>query len=81
MLGTSTNLHTRKIQVSQKRLLGPLLAFEQAKDWKWQNLRMALKKGVTEGDHAMLTSMPSGTKRTKLSEVQCRKFEWLVQKT
>jgi len=41
--GTSTNPHTRKIQESQKRLLGPLLAFERAKDWKRQNLRRALK--------------------------------------
>ncbi|RPB18075.1 hypothetical protein L211DRAFT_854497 [Terfezia boudieri ATCC MYA-4762] len=31
---TSTNPHTSKIRESQKRLLGPLLAFERVKDWK-----------------------------------------------
>jgi len=71
----------RKIRESQKRLLGPLLAFERAKDWKRQNLRRDLKKEVTEGEHATVTGMPIGTKRTKLSDVQCGKFERLVQKT
>jgi len=66
---TSTNPHTRKIRESEKRLLGPLLAFERAKDWKRQNLRRALKKGVTEGEHATVTGMQIGTKRTKLSDV------------
>jgi len=79
--GTSTNLHTRKIRESQKRLLRPLLAFERAKDWKRQNLRKALKKAVTEGEHATVTGMPIGTRRTELSDVQCGKFERLVQKT
>jgi len=79
--GTSTNPQTRKIRDSHERLLGPLLAFERAKDWKRQNLRRALKKGLTEGEHATGTGMPLGTKRTNLSDVQCEKFERLVQKT
>jgi len=79
--GTSTNPHSRKIRESQKRLLGPLLAFERAKDWKRQNLRRPHKKGVTEGEHATVTGMPIRTKRTELNDVQCGKFERLVQKT
>jgi len=79
--GTSTSPHTRKICESQKALLGPLLAFERGKDWKRQNLRRALKKGVTEGEHATVTSMLIGTKRTELRDVQCGNFERLVQKT
>jgi len=79
--GTSTNPHTRKIRESQNRLLVPLLAFGRAKDWKRQNLRRALKKGVTEGEHATVTGMPIGTKRTEISDVQRGKFERLGQKT
>jgi len=59
----------------------PLLAFERAKEGKRQNLKRALKKGVTEGEHATVTGMPIGSKRTELSDVQCGKFEHLVQKT
>jgi len=79
--GRSTNPHTRKTRESEKRLLGPLLVFERAKDWKRQNLRRALKKVVTEGEHATVTGMPIGTKITELSDMQCGKFERLVQKT
>jgi len=79
--GTSTNPQTRKIQESQKRMLGPLLAFERAKDWKRHNLRRVLKTGVTEGEHTTVIGMPIGTKRTELSDVQGGKFERLVQKT
>ncbi|RPB19389.1 hypothetical protein L211DRAFT_853204 [Terfezia boudieri ATCC MYA-4762] len=45
---TSTNPHTSKIRESQKRLLGPLLAFERAKDWKCQKVNRTLKAGVAE---------------------------------
>jgi len=79
--GTLTNLHTRKIRESQKRLLGPLLAFKRTRDWKRQNVRRALKKRVTKGEHATVTSMPIAIKMTELSDVQYGKFEQLVQKT
>jgi len=46
--GTSANPHTRKIRKTQKRLLGPLLAFERAKDWKRQKIARALKLGLKE---------------------------------
>ncbi|RPB18591.1 hypothetical protein L211DRAFT_853973 [Terfezia boudieri ATCC MYA-4762] len=73
--GTSTNPHTSKIQESQKRLLGPLLAFERAKDWKRQKVNRALKAGVVESEHATVTGAPIGTKRNELSDVQRGKFE------
>jgi len=41
----------------------------------------ALKKGLTEGEHATVTGMPIGSKRTELNDVQCGKFERLVQIT
>jgi len=55
--------------------------FERAKDWKRQNLRRALRKGVTEDEHTTVTGMPIGTKMTEVSDVQCGKFQRLVQKT
>jgi len=79
--GTSANPHTRKIRESHKRLLGPLLAFERAKDWKRQKIARALKLGVREREHATATGRPIGTARKQLTDVQCGKFDRLVQKT
>ena len=79
--GTSVNPHTRKIREGQGKLLGPLLAFERAKDWKRQKINRSLKAGIREEEHATLTGRPIGTTRKQLTDVQGGKFERLVQKT
>jgi len=79
--GTSANPHIRKIRETQKRLLGPLLAFERAKDWKRQKIARALKLGLKEQEHARATGRSIGTVRKQLTDVQCGKFDHLVQKT
>jgi len=60
-------------------LLGPLLAFERAKDWKRQKIARALKLGFKEQEHARATSRPIGTARKQLTDIQCGKFDRLVQ--
>lgn len=79
--GTSTNPHTRKIRETHKQLLGPPLSWERAKDWRRQKLNRALKAGVKEDEHATITGRPIGTPRNQLTDVECGKFERLVQRT
>jgi hypothetical protein len=79
--GTSTNPHTKKIRDTQKQLLGPLLSWERAKDWRRQKINRALKAGIKEQEHATITGMPIGTQRNQLTDVQRGKFERLVHKT
>jgi len=62
-------------------LLGPLLAFEGAKDWKSQKIARALKLGLKEQEHARATGRPIGTAMKQLTDVPCGKFDCLVQKT
>ena len=57
------------------------MRFEQAKDRKRQKIARALKLGLNEQKYTRATSSPIGTARKQLTDVQCGKFDHLVQKT
>ena len=79
--GTSSNAHTRRIRESQRRLLGPPLAWEHAKDWKRQKVTRSLRAGIKEQEHATATGRAIATTKAQLTDVQRGKFERLVHKT
>ncbi|KAF8435238.1 hypothetical protein BGX38DRAFT_1275145 [Terfezia claveryi] len=78
---TSTNPHTKKIRETHKKLLGPPLSWEHAKDWKRQKVNRVLKAGIKEAEHATITGRAIGTRRNQLNDIELGNFERVVQRT
>ncbi|KAF8434397.1 hypothetical protein BGX38DRAFT_1275589 [Terfezia claveryi] len=79
--GTSTNPHMKKIRETHKKLLGPPLSWERAKDWKRQKVNRVLKAGIKEAEHATITRRAIGTRRNQLNDIELGNFERVVQRT
>jgi len=47
--------------------------------WRRQKINRAITAGIKEHEHATITGMSTGTRRNRLTDVECGKFERLVQ--
>ncbi|KAF8430948.1 hypothetical protein BGX38DRAFT_1277520 [Terfezia claveryi] len=68
--GISTNPHMKKIRETDKKLLGPPLSLERAKNWKRQKVNRVLKAEIKEAEHATTTGRAIGTRRASVTNEQ-----------